>query len=313
MVTVEKTVGSKCRYGVYLFACLTIAGIFQNATAQEILTVEAEVSGYQKDIVARLSGAKPIQSVMHLTQRASPSERQFAANYLSAELEALGWTLANHKYKARNSNLFLDLYFLPSKGTNVSAYLPSTAGSEEFIIFGAHYDSERGSPGAIDNATGVALCLALVKKLNQLKVRNKNLRVVFFDQEEDDEVGSGAFVRMLQDNNVKVHSVHILDMMGWDANDDRAVDFQTHDPSLRHLYTNLAEKYGIPHKVVQGGASDNRQFQAAGYKTLATFESFKDSTPFIHQPGDTYDTVDFDYLASTTQLIFLVFKTLLNE
>ncbi len=296
-----------------LLTCLVIVGLCQGTSAQQVLTVEEPVSTFQKEVVAQLAGVKPIQQSTFLNQRASPQERKIAAEYLSRQLKKLGWTLANQDYKELNSNLFLDLFFNPTEGINVSAILPSTTGSDEFIIFGAHYDSERGSPGAIDNATGVALCLGLVQMLSEQKVRDKNLQVVFFDQEEDDEVGSEAFVKMIKKEEVKVHSAHIMDMMGWDADKNRAVLFQSHDTSLQRAYTEVAEKFDIPFEVIQGGASDNRRFQAAGFRTLATFESREDTTPFIHRPGDLYDTVDFGYLASTTQLIFLVFKNLLNE
>ncbi|MBI2858576.1 MAG: M28 family peptidase [Chloroflexi bacterium] len=49
------------------------------------------------------------------------------------------------------------------------------------VLFSAHYDCAKGSPGASDNASGVAVLLGLCR---ELKGRNLPVRVVFFDREE---------------------------------------------------------------------------------------------------------------------------------
>ncbi len=36
----------------------------------------------------------------------------------------------------------------------------------------------------------------------------------------------------------------------------------------------------------------------------------KDTTPYIHKPGDTYETMNFDYLGSTTRVLVEVMKML---
>ena len=42
-----------------------------------------------------------------------------------------------------------------------------------------------------------------------------------------------------------------------------------------------------------------------GYPAVGITEEYrnKDTTPHIHRPGDTLETVNFDYLASTTTLM----------
>jgi Zn-dependent M28 family amino/carboxypeptidase len=51
----------------------------------------------------------------------------------------------------------------------------------ERLLFSAHYDVVKGSPGANDNASGVAVLLGLCDKLRRIP---KPVRVVFFDREE---------------------------------------------------------------------------------------------------------------------------------
>jgi hypothetical protein len=49
------------------------------------------------------------------------------------------------------------------------------------LLFSAHYDAVKGSPGANDNASGVAVLLGLCRELNNAGIPT---RIVFFDREE---------------------------------------------------------------------------------------------------------------------------------
>ena len=54
-------------------------------------------------------------------------------------------------------------------------------GAGKQVLFSAHYDAVRGSPGANDNASGVAVLLGLCHELRQTTAP---VRVIFFDREE---------------------------------------------------------------------------------------------------------------------------------
>ena len=57
-----------------------------------------------------------------------------------------------------------------------------SAGTQgKILLFSAHYDALKGSPGANDNASGTAVLLGLCRKLKDARVP---VRVVFFDGEE---------------------------------------------------------------------------------------------------------------------------------
>jgi len=272
-----------------------------------------QITSIQKEIIACLSGEKAIKKDVFLLQRASPEERKITVAYLSEWLVKMGWKLKNHHYKIANEHLFLDLLFKPVKGINIAALLPATTASNKYVIIGAHYDSERGSPGAIDNASGVALGIGIAYKLSELKDRNINYVVVFFDQEEDNEIGSKAYVEKLKREETKVHSVHIVDLIGWDTDNNRKVVLQSPTKYLEDLYKKEAKCLDIPVEVIGGGASDNWRFMEGGYNTIAVFEESEDSTPHLHQSTDTYDTVNFDYLKSSTYLVYKVLKTIAKE
>lgn len=53
--------------------------------------------------------------------------------------------------------------------------------NEKHLLFSAHYDTVEGSPGANDNASGVAVLLGLCRLLKNLQVP---VKAVFFDREE---------------------------------------------------------------------------------------------------------------------------------
>jgi len=87
--------------------------------------------------------------------------------YILATLSGLGIELTVQKcHWPRISNIIVDF---------------STEPEAKQILFTAHYDVVRGSPGANDNASGVAVLLGLC---NELKYRKVPVRIIFFDREE---------------------------------------------------------------------------------------------------------------------------------
>lgn len=61
------------------------------------------------------------------------------------------------------------------------------------LVIGAHYDAFPGSPGANDNASGMAVLLALAQELSRSGC-DKAVEVVFFDAEESGHAGSIAYL-----------------------------------------------------------------------------------------------------------------------
>jgi hypothetical protein len=57
----------------------------------------------------------------------------------------------------------------------------SSGSKEKCLLFSAHYDSVKNSPGANDNASGVAVLLRLCQELKHIR---PPVKIVFFDREE---------------------------------------------------------------------------------------------------------------------------------
>lgn len=293
---------------------ISVFWLFLHGVSAQEVPSGIKVKKDQQRIIAELSGKLPLDSKTGLlTQRSTPKERRLVADYLFKRLLEAGLSVGKHHYKSPNSVFVLDLLFRPFKGTNVYGIVPATNASEEYVIFGGHYDSERGSPGAIDNATGMSMGLLLARELLSLKERKVNYMVVFFDQEEDDEVGSKAFVKWLLSEGYKVHSVHTIDTVGWDEDGDGAISIQSPTEALEKRYVAEGARLGVKIEVAGGASSDNGSFMRAGFETVGVSESFNDTTPYIHTPEDRYDTVDFNYLARATELILNVLKSISYE
>jgi len=212
---------------------------------------------------------------------------------LRAELEASGYAVNLQDYYGT--------------GTNVWTTLDGANAASPTIVIGAHFDSVSGSPGANDNATGVALVLAAARYLHAVPCRTVNVIFVFFDQEEVGLLGSDGFAAMLADSSLDVQAVHTVDQMGWDMDGDRAIELERPSPGLSELYAAVAEQggYAIPMVVTQTGSTDHVSFRKYGFPAIGLTEEFVsgDTTPYYHQPGDTFATVDFDYLRSTSVMM----------
>ena len=269
----------------------------------------------QRSMVQALSGAAPIMEDVYLSSRSTEEERSLVAAYLYNQLEASGLKPEVHEYRVSNKLAVLDLFFNPYMGTNVYTIIPATVKSSEYVVLGAHYDSEPGSPGADDNATGMSLIYEVALKLKALEHREYNFIIAFFDQEEDGLIGSRAFARKLKREGLCVHSVHTVDMIGWDADGNKAVELELPTESVAKLYNKAGNSLGIPVHTNSINASDHAAFRGQGFAAVGITEEYAngDTSPHYHQATDRAHTINYEFLASTTTLVWEVMKTLASQ
>jgi Zn-dependent M28 family amino/carboxypeptidase len=176
----------------------------------------------------------------------------------------------------------------------------------ESIVLGAHFDTVPNSPGANDNATGIAMILAAARFLAELECRQRSVMFVLFDQEEIGLVGSRAFAQQLVASGEDVVAVHTIDQMGWDGDGDRAVELERPSEDLFEVYAGARASgaFSIPLVQTQTGSTDHVAFREQGLAAIGLTEEFVsgDTTPHYHMASDTFATVNLDYLASTTEL-----------
>ena len=82
------------------------------------------------------------------------------------------------------------------------------------IILGAHFDSVQGTPGADDNASGVAVLLEAARLLARARL---GAQILFcaFNLEELNMIGSSYFVKKLKSVGAKVAAMISLEMVGY--------------------------------------------------------------------------------------------------
>jgi aminopeptidase-like protein len=280
-------------------AVCTVASLASAATAAPALGQAAS----PRDIVAALSGEAEIAPGVRLADRYSAQNRAVARTYLADQLRALGLTPATQAYR--------------TDGANVFATLPATetAQAHDTVVLGAHFDSVRRSPGANDDASGVALVTSVAASLAGATCRTRDVLVVFFDEEEAGLIGSKAFADQLVRERRAVHSVHTVDQMGWDADGDRAIELEVPTQALRTLYTAAAADLGVPIWVTSTTSTDHQSFRSRGFAAIGLTEEYVhgDTTPHYHRSTDTFDTVDFDYLDSSAAVMTEAIRRLATE
>ena len=101
---------------------------------------------------------------------------------------------------------------------NVVATVPWAASSAPVVVVGAHYDTALGSPGADDNASGVAVLLELARVLGNQPAA-ASIRWVAFTLEESphfktDSMGSRVYARRCRQRGDSIRGMISLEMVG---------------------------------------------------------------------------------------------------
>jgi Zn-dependent M28 family amino/carboxypeptidase len=253
------------------------------------------LDSYQRTIVGTLAGVEDIAPGVRITHRASVAERDAARTYLLDQFAALGITAMRHDY---------------ATGANIIATLPATSGTGGTILVGAHFDGVSAGPGAADNATGVAIVLAVARYLRTVPVRNHPVTFALFDQEELGLIGSKAYAASLVQAGSDLVAAHVFDMLSFDGDGDRAVELWSPSPSLLPLYQEHGAVANMPIQPVTFTRSDHQAFLDAGFPAVGIGEEFEsgDHTPHYHRNTDTYDRVSFDHCGAVTHLAFTVIE-----
>ena len=131
-------------------------------------------------------------------EREGERDRSFTRDYISKQLQTLGFSPELQPFE-RGINVFAE-----RKGTDLNSGA---------ILVAAHYDTVPKSPGADDNATGVAVVLEVARLLGS-RTTSRTLQVAFFDREEIGLLGSLAFTGSAA-RLKNLQGAIVLDMVGY--------------------------------------------------------------------------------------------------
>ncbi len=265
-------------------------------------TKEDQIINFQKDIVGKLTGHIPIKGKKKLKSRFSTSERKIVADFLFDALKDANIDAKRNSYNVQNKK------GKQYSGSNIYGIIPATVDSDEYVVLAAHYDTAEDSPGAVHNATGIALTHYVASKLQALPNRSKNFIVVFFDHQEANMIGCRMFIKKMKKEKYNILSMHRVDYMGWDNDEDRAIELLASNISLESAYR---LESSVPVFKRDVATAESKIFSELGYETITITSELKngDNSPFVNQTSDKYTTVNFKYLASTTEIVYSVMKT----
>lgn len=224
--------------------------------------------------------------------------------------------------------------------------------SGPLLVIGAHYDSnahtghgnansaafsmDTHTPGADDNASGVAGLLELARLLGQTD-HSSAIELVAYTLEEaphfrSEHMGSVWHARALKAAGRDVRLMLSLEMIGYfrDAPGSQAFPF----PGMSYLYSDrgnfiaLVGRFGNfgqmrRVKALMTGAtklpiysinappfvpgidlSDHRSYWDEGYPALMVTDTAFYRNPHYHQASDTYDTLDYRRMAEVVKAVY---------
>jgi aminopeptidase YwaD len=198
------------------------------------------------------------------------------------------------------------------------------------IILGAHFDSVQGTPGADDNASGVAVLLEAARLLSRARLRSQVLFCAF-NLEELNMIGSSYLAKKLKSAGAKVHAMISLEMVGYtdlnpgsqkypfglkafypERGDFIGVIGNWNSASLlRTVARQMRQVQGLPVETLSvpgnGGLipavrlSDHSPFWDAGYPALMITDTSFFRNPHYHGPTDTLETLNLDFMAKVCE------------
>lgn len=253
-----------------------------------------------------------------------PDALHAAADYIRREWAAQNYQVNSQYYQA-----------MGVKSENLEVRRIGKTKPEEIILVGAHYDTVRGSPGADDNASGVAALLELTRLFATAETE-RTLRFVAFVNEEPpfffwDRMGSGVYAEAAKARGENIRLMISLEMLGSYSEKPGS---QSYPPLFRHFYPDRANfiamvsnrasrkelqqlvaafkaKSDFPveslatFEIIPGVAwSDHLSFWRAGYPAIMITDTAFYRNAAYHTADDTPEKLNYPAMARVVEGLF---------
>lgn len=244
-----------------------------------------------------------------------PQNLQQSEKYIISFLENLGLQPQRQPYTYKGEEV-----------ANIIITQPGSTHSDEVIIVGAHYDTVANTPGADDNASGVAMLLELCRSLKTFQPE-RTLKFIFFTLEEPPafktrKMGSMVYAAKAKEEQEKILGMICLEMVGFYDNNPGTQTYPLPLMNLAYprqgnfigLVSNLKSKPLLQQvekslsnncnlaieslatiRWVPGiDFSDHGSFWKMGFPAIMITDTSFYRNPHYHSPTDTIDTLDFN-------------------
>lgn len=250
-----------------------------------------------------------------------------AANYIKEELTNYGYEVDSQVYIIENK---------PYR--NIIATKIGRDKKDKIIIVCAHYDSVMGSPGADDNASGVAGLLELARLIFKDNL-HKTVKFIATTNEEPpfymtDDMGSFQYAKKAKQRREDIEAVICLESIGF-YSDKRGSQGYPFGFSL--FYPNQGNFIAIVSNLVSSNLlkrivkefkkassfpleylaapvflapaisfSDNWSFWRFGYKAVMITDTAFYRNPYYHIPEDTWEKIDYQSIMEVIKGLYSV-------
>lgn len=266
----------------------------------------------------------------------NPKDRDRARDYVLAEFKKLGYKPVVRPYPSAGMPGVKD----KTSFYNVEAVLafPPADRGDAWVV-GAHYDSAPGTPGADDDASGVAVLLEAARLLRE-RAPGRQVRFVAFGTEEPPSfgtrnMGSWHYAAGLNDGGVRVHGALVLEMLGF-YNPRRGS--QLYPPFLHLFYPDHGDFIGavadvrsrgllaafgaawkrasafpmtasiLPGPFASLALSDQLNFWELGFPALMISDTAFYRNANYHESTDLPATLDYEKMARITEALVAVLE-----
>jgi len=234
---------------------------------------------------------------------------QMAADYLFQKLESYGLTVWYEDFITPDGLLLV----------NIVGELPAADSSKIYGVM-AHMDTTAKnpgtSPGADDNATGVAASLEIARILSGYQLTYP-LRVVFTNAEDSGLLGSDAWAKKAANDKTPIEGVFNIDSVGSTRQGDAIIlNGDAKSSWMMDLMVRVNDAYGIgnavwPNQDPKMNADDN-YVRAQGFEAIMIARELFGQSPYHHTSDDTIDHVSIDQVTKTTAVVLLSLASLVQ-
>jgi Zn-dependent M28 family amino/carboxypeptidase len=254
-----------------------------------------------------------------------------AAGYVERELEVLGYTVTSQRWTSAEGQAF----------RNLEVTITGRGKPAELVVVGAHYDSNRGTPGADDNASGVAAVIELARLLRSDSLP-RTIHLVAFANEElpffgTADQGARRYVAALKQRGDDIRSMLSIETIGYYATGPKT---QMYPKPLNLFYPDTGNFIGfvgnlssrpLVHEAITAfrrhtsfpshgaaapasipgiGWSDHEAFWAAGFPAVMITDTAPFRNPYYHTRGDTPDRIDYERMTRVVDGLAAVVRQL---
>ena len=315
----------RCLFFIFLVissvSTASIAAFVQNAAPKPINkplpSIHEALAGISsKNIRSHLQNLEGVRNFS-----THPDQLKQAQTYIETTFSNLGYVITQHSFISAGSAF-----------QNVIATRLGTRYPERRVLVIAHFDTVATSPGADDNASGVAVMLDLAKRLQAYSFEN-TIQFIAANQEEDNMAGSRALANFAKENAWQIKGVICLDQVGYagDAVKQLApAGLEKIVPAIGNFIAAIGneastelvgqfiagirqQQIPLPHAqlVVPGngeqnpdtGRSDHSSFWDAGYPAILVTDTAVYRNPHSHTHSDEIDTLNIEFLVNVCRAV----------